>query len=318
MGRYGALVSGGFATQFFERVLWKESDLDIYIEKGHEADAFGAYLISKEGYKVSGRSTDHYTTLGGIIEVRNFTRNLEQDSTGLKAQIVVTKSIPLQVILRSSISTAAVNFFSWNKAYSIFPLHTFVRHKGYLLKPLDDSFSSLLDKYSRRGWRFQESMWPEEAAISNQPIQTTRRIGDRFTWMIPFDISKVEWSRNPDSVLEHANFVMDPERDDGRTYYNIKASLFRCEVLRHRYLYGESAANHAHESWMDFLGGRVKSLTFLELYKMAPEARPTSLQKSCLFTCMRNCKKPKSWTYWDDEIPRWYQTWYEAWCKART
>lgn len=44
MGRYDALVSGSAAIQFFDRVLWKEADLDIYIEKGEYADTFGELL----------------------------------------------------------------------------------------------------------------------------------------------------------------------------------------------------------------------------------------------------------------------------------
>lgn len=52
MGRCDALVSGSAAIQFFDRVFWKEADLDIYIEEGENADAFGEYLTEMEGYKL--------------------------------------------------------------------------------------------------------------------------------------------------------------------------------------------------------------------------------------------------------------------------
>lgn len=48
-----ALISGSFAIQFFERVSWRESDLDVYIEDGPDAEDFEQYLCQKEGYHVS-------------------------------------------------------------------------------------------------------------------------------------------------------------------------------------------------------------------------------------------------------------------------
>lgn len=58
-----ALVSGSLAVQFFERVVWKESDLDIFIQEGKDAKAFGKYLTEKEGYKFSGTSSGAYMAI---------------------------------------------------------------------------------------------------------------------------------------------------------------------------------------------------------------------------------------------------------------
>ena len=57
LGRHDALISGSFAIQFFDGVVWDESDLDIYVEgargEGGEGDAaIGRYLMEKEGYKL--------------------------------------------------------------------------------------------------------------------------------------------------------------------------------------------------------------------------------------------------------------------------
>lgn len=228
------------------------------------------------------------------------------DLADLKVQIIITRHIPVQAILTGFYSSVVVNFFAWNKAYAIFPLPTFIHHKGYLLKPLSNHFSALLDKYSRRGWRFQEAMWPEEAS-SNQPMQKTRRVGDEFTWIIPFDISNVTWSKTPDLALEYVNFdVQDEDRANTR-YHSIKAKSFISHVLRHEYLFGDN-------SWMGFLGERVDELTRMELYKIEPEARPQRFQDtigrvSAMYRYMESFQKPDSWTYWDDQIPKWYQAW---------
>lgn len=53
MGKHDALISGSFAIQFFERVMWKESDLDIFIGQGPGAEALEDYLCKQEGYSLS-------------------------------------------------------------------------------------------------------------------------------------------------------------------------------------------------------------------------------------------------------------------------
>lgn len=232
----------------------------------------------------------------------------------LRAQIIITSDLPLRAILCNFHSTVVVNFFAWNKAYAIFPLPTFVHHKGYLLKPLDNYLSALLEKYSRRGWRIQGGMWPEESR-SNHPIQAHRRIGDKFTWMIPFDTSNVGWSKSPDSVLEYGTFGTETIQGDPTRSYKIQAAPFDAGVLRHHYLYNSL-------SWMKFLGERVDALTILELYKLPPTLRPARFQgalsetdqidRVALYLDMSEFQKPVGWTYWDDEVPKWYQAWRQA------
>ena len=49
LGEYNAIVSGSFALQFFDRVVWPESDLDIFILDSRR-EGFMAYLCESEGY----------------------------------------------------------------------------------------------------------------------------------------------------------------------------------------------------------------------------------------------------------------------------
>ena len=44
MGKNDSLISGGIALQYFERVIWKESDLDIYVQDGPKAKALAQYV----------------------------------------------------------------------------------------------------------------------------------------------------------------------------------------------------------------------------------------------------------------------------------
>lgn len=50
LGRANALISGSFALQFFERVTWPESDLDIMIRDGDGLEEMDRYLTESEGY----------------------------------------------------------------------------------------------------------------------------------------------------------------------------------------------------------------------------------------------------------------------------
>ena len=52
LGRHDALISGSFALQYFERAVWKESGLDVFIKEESGAD-FMNYLSVAEGYRLS-------------------------------------------------------------------------------------------------------------------------------------------------------------------------------------------------------------------------------------------------------------------------
>lgn len=44
------LISGSFVVQFFDDMLWEESDLDIYLQEGPRVRDFCGYLTRKEEY----------------------------------------------------------------------------------------------------------------------------------------------------------------------------------------------------------------------------------------------------------------------------
>lgn len=58
LGKCDALISGSFALQFFERILWEGSDLDIFVESGQRALELEKHLVNIEGYRLS-RETSH-------------------------------------------------------------------------------------------------------------------------------------------------------------------------------------------------------------------------------------------------------------------
>ena len=126
-------------------------------------------------------------------------------------RLFATINQPIQSILKNCSFTAAVNFMSWNKAYSMYPFSTFVQYNSYKLVDGryrvagDKLFCFSLKVYSFRTGSFQGLIQLQEHQIKH-PIRNYRRVGDEFTWTIPFDTKNVQWSEIPDQVLEYQSF----------------------------------------------------------------------------------------------------------------
>ena len=246
------------------------------------------------------------------LQCRTFIRNTDSN---VEIFLQITDCPPAQFILQATETTAQVNIISWNKAYSVFPLPTFIQRKSYMLQCCDEDTGVLVRELCRSGWNVQGVMWPEEQR-SNHPIRERRRIGDRYTWVIPFDTRKVEWSKTPDYVLEHACFKMDLSMnyDDWKFYdreqetvrnYIIEAKTLESKVLRHTYVYGE-------DDMKDFIFPRLHSSTILELRKLESEQRPTNYDfilgnLGDIDGALGDFDRPASWRYRDDDFPEWYK-----------
>lgn len=229
----------------------------------------------------------------------------------------VTRLTPVQSILSDNVTTMEVNFLSWNKAYSLFPLPTFIQYKSYLLRQWDDVTRLAAQSDSRNGWKVQGVLWPEEKH-RNQPIRERRRVGDHYAWIIPFDTRKVEWSKTPDYVLEHACFTMDQISDDDNNdddddytdpkdvrSYTIKATKLESAVLRYTYLCGDNRMR-------DFILRRFRSFTILELRMLDPAQRPANYDQILtrpwdIDGALDGFEPPASWRYRDDELPKLYE-----------
>lgn len=224
----------------------------------------------------------------------------------------VTICTPVESVLQSY-TTTEVNFLSWNKAYSVFPLPTFIQYNSYLLQPWDDEGVKVAARDdSQRGWNVQGVMWAEEKH-RNHPIRERRRVGDRYTWIIPFDTRKVEWSKTPDYVLEHGCFTMDQTSDhDDESYdqdrgdvrsYTIEATVLKSKVLKYTYPCGDVRMR-------DFIFRRLHSSTILELHMLDPAQRPANYNQILanpgnIDRALRNFDPPASWKYRDDQLPKW-------------
>ncbi|KAI1495688.1 hypothetical protein F5X99DRAFT_109338 [Biscogniauxia marginata] len=275
LGRSNALISGSFALQFFERVVWPEADLDIMVQDGTNLEGLAKFLVEKEDYEMVGErdfSEEDDDILGyrtsDFPDMRKTQTYMYRkkysiawkgsDDSGRKIQLIATYGPPVQAILRGYYTTALVNFISWNKAYSIFPRSTFLSYETVPLKLVDDYFGNLHVKYSRRGWRMRTESVMVQGLGQPNPLgnlvakKGNRRVGDSDTWIIRLDTASVAKPPKPDFVLEYSCFQVAGLQTQGvgvrglhewsevRESLNltIYAGLFQSHSLRYKYTYG--------------------------------------------------------------------------------
>lgn len=339
MGQNNALVSGSVALQFFERVVWKDTEMDVFILKGEGAENFCRYIQEREGYFLAEggkEKVDEYcvndvsevialcrmyilqkptcflTAVG--FQVRTYIKNAQDKASRTEIHVVLTHYIPVQKILQHFYATIVVNFFTWNKAYAIFAQPTFIQHKGFMLKSLDEYFERSLAKHALRGWRTQDVMLIEKYPETH-PIHEVRRVGDRYTWIIPFDTKNVRQPKTPDMVIEYAQFTIQPNpsyppKASIPDHYSIKANEFVACTLKYDYTYGSIG-------WAGFLGSKVNKLSYMELLAMPAPSVPPRLRA---YPRVAQAPTPLpvegserdeeyKWTYWDEYIPEWYEAW---------
>ena len=235
--------------------------------------------------------------------------------------------MPILSILTSFYTTLVVNVISWNKAYAIFPQPSFVYHRTYLLKDMTDHFGKLLYKYGNRGWTSQGTLWFEDEA-SHKSMLEPRRLGDKWTWTIPFDQTGISRPSTPDSVLEFSTFDLRKQvhSQPNPGHYIIHAREFRSLVLKHHYVIPIKYSNK-RDFWISFAAPRLERLSMMELWKMPPELRPTIVQDRLDEAWSRAHDSNPAYSVslytlesylgdiqlpcYDHEIPGWYAEWEE-------
>ncbi|KAF8863521.1 hypothetical protein BDZ45DRAFT_670125 [Acephala macrosclerotiorum] len=319
MAQCDALISGSFALQFFARKVWMDSDLDIYVQSGpaKRPQAFGQYLLAEEGYTLdNAKHVDIYGSDDPRREVIKVETYVRAEDAGHKStiQIITTCTHPVDTILTSFYTTAVVNIITWQSAYAVFPDITFRDMKTFPLDGMKDYYRPLLEKYARRGWTTFEVSSAQDArwARSLYTDKDIRRVGDSLSWKIALDTNDVVHGGS-DYVLEFSTFNLF---ECGGGWYRILWSMFQSCVLQHRYF---NPQGRKDDFWFS-IGPKLEKMSEEALSKLKdrPKAIPQSLkadesdeQSSYWFLYAGDIHKntPKGWTYYDDEIPKWFEEW---------
>lgn len=235
-----------------------------------------------------------------------------------------------------------VNLITWSKAYSIFPLTTFIQHKGYMLKTIwddedndqDNQYSGCMQKYEQRGWTTKRTLNMGDQMASNHPIRNYRQVADRYTWVVPLDtstldISTIFTSKVPQFVLDKSSFSVRPKeygatfpnsglasimvREPKTKFYEINTEELKSKALQYTYLVGD-------EKMFWYIGHRADGATRKEILKIKGELPLTDLRGllgdlGIPFKCGRDhldsFRVPSSWSFHDDEFPFWCQAWMQ-------
>jgi hypothetical protein len=98
-----------------------------------------------------------------------------------------------------------LNYLTWNKAISLYPLATFERRRSLILSE-NSSFPPAKEKYLARGFTFQQFLTPNEAGQPG-PFQTgPRYVGDEKSWILDLETESIPLTSIPASRRE-----CDPE-----------------------------------------------------------------------------------------------------------
>ncbi|KAJ3925892.1 MAG: hypothetical protein NXY57DRAFT_1030718 [Lentinula lateritia] len=220
--RTGILISGSTALQFFDLVVYPDSDLDLYVELRHcrplaefladvgyqfqptprqrstfdEALAFTLSLNFAGTQNLHDEEEDFQGYVNnGIASVYNFSRGSK------RIQVITSHTCSMDVIL-SFHSTCVMNIITYSHAYALYPRATFldrVSMTNALFSTQDHRHGLARAKYAGRGWTMIER--PSIAMSLRQRSEFWfggRSVGDAACWTIPLSPIKNISVRNID------------------------------------------------------------------------------------------------------------------------
>ncbi|KJA14352.1 hypothetical protein HYPSUDRAFT_49268 [Hypholoma sublateritium FD-334 SS-4] len=196
-----------FLLQFFDRTVYPDSDLDLYVEHRYRKSV--AIWLSQIGYVYVPHPTSKFRTLeealsstGPVHAERGVTLSTGEDPEYYEVVLVLTfaKQRPyrkIQVITSffnplSSVprfhSTCVMNIITHNKAYSFFPRATFGDRRRSLKNSMNTSSGTQVAyaKYESREWEIIGTIDRDDFDGANAAFPTgLRRVGDSKCWTIP-------------------------------------------------------------------------------------------------------------------------------------
>lgn len=288
LGESEALIYGDFATGFFYRMASKTLAI---IAKASKADGVQAYLQT-QGYHLVG---EERVRLGSVTRFRR---------GELSITLRKTRLIPIQAILSRTPTTQAMNFISWNRAYSMFPKTTFLDHEVVPLKGADADVRAEIAKCGELGWFLRANASPHE-----ELSRTNRRIGDPRTWKMDLDTLRVKQPGIPTTVLEYSSFgIQQPTVSLETTWYQLEESLkysisvkpLTSQVLEYRY-------TCSRQEPLNCLLQTLKRYTLAQMLYLMPKTKFESIFQGASPADSDpdglKFDHPPGWSYKDDILP---------------
>ncbi|KAJ7641791.1 hypothetical protein FB45DRAFT_901016 [Roridomyces roridus] len=198
----GTLISGSTALQFFNRITYPGSDLDIY---AHRPKAEGpVQFLLKNGYTFLARKSQKPNALqqlpfsvaekGPSYLGRGISDVLDFQKGDKKVQLIIGALTPMETIL-SFHTTCVMNIISHTSAYALYPRSTFIDNKALIIETVGAGQEAGRQKYAERGWELIH--WPSVSHRSEIGVRVLRWVGDRFTWKIPISNAHLDMDMSP-------------------------------------------------------------------------------------------------------------------------
>ncbi|KDQ25912.1 hypothetical protein PLEOSDRAFT_1106798 [Pleurotus ostreatus PC15] len=196
----GTLIGGSFVLQFFTRITYKMSDIDLYVHQFFADELMNALCAigcqcSLPPTKLTALVYSPFTN-----QVVNFLSPTDRD-----IQVIVTYCRPIQAIfayhssgltLHGSIidahilrSAAVMNFLSGWYVYSLYGDETLDEGLSMYLCPDGGDQHGAKSKYERRGWITVADRQEANTLAIFSPLP--HLVGDEITWVIKLDSSTV-------------------------------------------------------------------------------------------------------------------------------
>ncbi|KAJ7722642.1 hypothetical protein DFH07DRAFT_759903, partial [Mycena maculata] len=212
----GTVISGSIALQYFNRLTYADSDLDIYAHRVSATVPVG--FIVQNGYTFAPRKSqdsDVFVQLlaslkekppsylgRGIADVLDFHKGEK------KIQLVIATETPIETVM-SFRSTCVMNILTHDTGYALFPRSTFVTRKALIVTTVGAGQEAGRQKYIERGWEMVST--PSPSRRSELGVRMLRWVGDKFTWRMRLSLSK---PFAPDLALINS-WQLDYNDDDG-------------------------------------------------------------------------------------------------------
>ncbi|KAJ6557776.1 hypothetical protein B0H19DRAFT_946410 [Mycena capillaripes] len=153
------IISGSTALQYFTRVKWATSDLEVYVHR--DAASLTANFLVATGYLYAPRpaqSTNlssqlHAAVISspagylgvGITDVLDFVMGNK------KIQVIVTQLTPMEIIL-SFHCTCVMNIITAYNVFALYPCLTFIARAALIVDTAGNLQGAGRKKYVDRGW----------------------------------------------------------------------------------------------------------------------------------------------------------------------
>ncbi|KAK6542729.1 hypothetical protein TWF694_006671 [Orbilia ellipsospora] len=339
MATHKLVVGGSVALKLFSRATWTPGDLDVYTRSTRAVLGLSK-LLRLEGYVFEPYSWHSVTVEASIANIGTLKERLTRinqripedneteaedlekvykskdirdvyrfrnPSTNARVEVILTIGLEISAILDGYYSTYIMNFFTYKKAYCLFPYHTITLQQGFRTTPSFNSekISNALDKYHDRGYLLSEYGAFHMCKLSC-PMRPHRRIGDRFTWTIEFptddilapDDIEMPIEANTFGLRLHSSFMYANEARDFEAKDFVYVAVFSYD---HKLLKHEILVDSRLDSWRHFL---MEMLEKVEKQRLQYYVADPLLQEQ---TTLVGRDQPL-----DAEVIKYYNFWYDC------